>query len=234
MRRILAVAAVGAAVLAAGAAPAGATDECDGLQVCVPVAGPWVVVPATQSVPRPRVEYRLSCPRGYTAGGVDAELSIPPIDIGFLGALGSPVNPGVTTSRAVVFLASYVGGPARGRVPSFKPHVGCMPSSGGGRTLTSARVVRPGKPTVRHVTTIRVYPGVQAKTLVCSRNERLIAATHAVGFYASKPPGARLAGAVKVEQQVGAGAVLIQVRASTAMATVSTVVQVSLVCAGGV
>jgi len=49
---VLAALAAAAAVLAT---PAGATNECKGFQVCVPVAGPWVVVPAAASVPRPRV-----------------------------------------------------------------------------------------------------------------------------------------------------------------------------------
>jgi len=50
------------------ALPAGAANECAGLRVCVPVAGPWVVVPASTSVPRMHVEYQLSCPRGHAHG----------------------------------------------------------------------------------------------------------------------------------------------------------------------
>ena len=51
------------------AAPAGGANECDGLMVCVPVAGPWVVVPAATGVPRQRVEFQLTCPRGHVVGG---------------------------------------------------------------------------------------------------------------------------------------------------------------------
>ena len=40
--RTLVVAAVAAAALVA-ALPAGAANECDGLQICVSVPGPWVV-----------------------------------------------------------------------------------------------------------------------------------------------------------------------------------------------
>ena len=75
------------------ASSAGGANECDGLMVCVPVAGPWVVVPISGGVPRPRVEYQLTCPRGHIVGGLDARLSDRAIDVNFLGTLGSPVNP---------------------------------------------------------------------------------------------------------------------------------------------
>ncbi len=105
----LTTAIVAVAALAFGAGSAGAARECDGLQVCVPVAGPWVVVPASSGAPRPQVEFQLSCPRRYVVGGLDAELSHRAIDVTFLGRMGSPVNPGITTSRSAVFVASYVG-----------------------------------------------------------------------------------------------------------------------------
>ena len=108
----------GLCALMAGSAPAQAADECDGLMVCVPVAGPWVSVPVGTSVPRPHVEYQLRCPRGHIVGGLDAEVSDRGIDITFIGELGSPVNPGITTSRSVVFVASYVG--ATARAPTFQ------------------------------------------------------------------------------------------------------------------
>ena len=100
----LIMAAAAALVLAL---PAGAANECAGLQVCVPVAGPWVVVPAPTAVPRTRVEWQVTCPRNHVAGGLDARLSVRAIDVAFLGSLGSPVNPGISTSRSVVFVATY-------------------------------------------------------------------------------------------------------------------------------
>ena len=146
--------ALAGSALAVGVAPAAATNECRGLLVCVPIAGPWVVVPTGQGVPRPHVEYQLSCPKGFIVGGLDAELSDRAIDLGFLGAIGAPVNPGITTSRDTVFVASYVGGSAR--APTFRPHLGCMPTSGGGgRIPTAAAVFAPGKPTIRRVRNVR-------------------------------------------------------------------------------
>jgi len=225
--------ALAAASLAAGVAPAGATNECRGLMVCVPVAGPWVVVPTGGAVPRPRVEFQLSCPKGFIVGGLDAELSDRAIDLGFLGALGAPVNPGITTSRAVVFVASYAG--ASARAPSFRPHVGCMPASGGGaRVPTAAGVFPPGQPTLRRVRTVELRPGrVQRVGQGCAAGERLVGASHALGFYTAAPPGEALASSVTAAQAVSGGRVIVTVRSGTALSGVSAVVQVDAVCAGG-
>src|SRR5205823_5863747 len=145
-----------AAALALLAAPAGATNECRGLQVCVPVAGPWVVVPTGNKVPRPHVEYELSCPKGFVVGGLDAELTDRSIDVTFQALLGSPVNPGITTSRAALFGATAS---AASPAPSFRPHIGCLPGTGGGRRIpTVAHVVPPGHPTTRRVSTVRIHP----------------------------------------------------------------------------
>jgi len=57
-----------AATVLAGAGEARATNECRGLMVCVPVAGPWVIVPATR-----HVQYQVACPRSYVIGGLDAD-----------------------------------------------------------------------------------------------------------------------------------------------------------------
>ncbi len=233
MRRIAVLAALAASALVLGVAPAGATNECRGLMVCVPVAGPWVVVPTGGGVPRPRVEYQLSCPKGFIAGGLDAELSDRAIDLGFLGAVGAPVNPGITTSRDVVFVASYVG--AAARAPSFRPHLGCMPTSGGGgRIPTAAAVVAPGKPTIRRVRNVTLRSGgVQRVVQGCVAGERLVSAAHAVGFYTATPPGEALISNVSAVQSVRGGRVVVTVRSGTALLGVRAVVQAEAVCAGG-
>ncbi len=119
MRRLLVVLAAAVPALVAGVPTAGATDECRGLQVCVPVAGPWVVVPTARELPRTTVRFQLSCPEGHVVGGLDAELTDRAIDVGFAARLGSPVNPGVSTERAALFSATYVG--ATARAASFRP-----------------------------------------------------------------------------------------------------------------
>lgn len=232
MTRLLVLAALLASALTAGVGSAGATTECRGLQVCVPVAGPWVVLPSG-GVPRHPVEYQLSCPRGYVVGGLDAELSDAAIDLRFLGLLGSPVNPGITTSRAAVFVASDVGSPAR--LSSFRPHLGCIPSAGGGRRVpTAAGIVPPGRPTARRVWTVRLRANSrQVVTRSCARDEELVAASHAVGFYTKAPPTQRLASAVVTAQAVRGGKVTISAGSQGAIRGTRAVVQIGAVCAGG-
>jgi hypothetical protein len=226
--------AVAAATLASGVDVASATNECRGLNPCVPVAGPWVVVPTGRGVPRPQVQYQLACPRGYVVGGLDAELTDRAIDIAFLGKSGSPVNPGISTSRTVVFVATYVGTSAR--TPTFRPHIGCMPASGGGGRVPTAvsAVVPPGQPTVRRVKTVRV-PAGESKRIVqaCGGAERLVAAYHARAFYTARPPTDAQIAAVSAARAVRGGRVTVSARADGALGRVRAVVQVSAVCAGG-
>lgn len=212
------------------ASPAGGANECDGLMVCIPIEGPWVVVPTSGALPRPQVEYQLTCPRGHVAGGLDARLSERAIDVSFLGRLGSPVNPGISTSRSVVFVATYVG--ASAQAPTFKPFVGCMPGAGGGsRVPTSATAFRPGQPTIRRVRTVRVRPGDATVTQRCRSSERLVAASHAFGFATRTPPSASLVGSLSASQSVRGREVRVRVRADAELADVRAVVQVHAVCA---
>lgn len=228
MRALALVTIATVAFLALGAGSAGAARECDGLQVCVPVAGPWVVVP-TGGTPRPQVEWQLSCPRGYIVGGVDAELSQRAIDVSFLGRLGSPVNPGITTSRAAVFVGTYVGTTPRG--PTFRPHIGCMPAQGGGeRVPTSSTAFRPGEPTVRHVRTVRVRPGEATVVAQCARGERLVGGTHAFGFSMRRPPSASLVSSISGSRSTNASSVSVRVRGDAELDGVRAVVQVQAVC----
>jgi len=223
VRLAVLLAAIGAAV-AVAASPAYATNECRGLQVCVPVAGPWVLAQPGQ------VEFQLSCPKRFIVGGLDAEVSSRGIEVGFVGSLGSPVNPGITTSKDAVFLGRFVRGadPA----PTFRPHIGCVPAQGGGgRTPTAYHAVAPGKPTTRHVTQIAALPGTtQHVTRSCAHGERLVNATHAIGFDTPVPPSTILARAVHVTQRVHAGRVALTIRAGNAVAETRVAVQVDLVC----
>jgi hypothetical protein len=228
MRKLLVLAGLCAA-LTAGSGPAQAADECDGLMVCVPVAGPWVAVPTASSVPRPRVEYQLTCPRGYIVGGVDARLSDRGIDVTFIGSLGSPINPGITTSRSVVFVARYVG--ATALAPSFRPFIGCMPRSGGGRIPTAfSAAVRPGEPTIRRVNTIRVRPGTRTIVSGCRGSEILVDALHAFGFRTPRPPTASVIGTVTGTRTIRGQRVLVSVRGDAELGSVRAVAQVHALC----
>jgi hypothetical protein len=222
VKRVLAVAGV-CAFAAVAAAPAGATNECRGLKICVPVVGPWVV--AADAV---QVSFQLSCPAKFVVAGLDAELSRAGVDVTFRGSLGTPVNPGITTSRSAEFLARLL---ARGAPATFRPHIGCVPASGGGQRFpTVHRVVRPAQPLVPTAVQIAVTPGVHHFVERCPAGKRLLAATHAVGFYAFSAPSAALVASVTVTQSVRAGGVQLFVHAGR-LSGVRTIVQVDLECA---
>ena len=235
MRRALlsaAVVAAAAAALALGASPAAATNECRGLQVCVRVAGPWVVVPASLRTPRARVDYQLSCPRGFVVGGLDAELTDRAIDVGFAAKLGSPVNPGVTTSRSVLFGPTYTGNSPRG--PTFRPHLGCLPSAGGGTGPVPFKVPAvfpPGQPTIRRVRNVGLRPGSLRVAAACAAGERLISGWHAIGFVTAAPPSPAQVQSIVATQSVRAGRVEVRVRAG--VGAFNAVIQVGAVCGGG-
>lgn len=205
-----------ACALAAPAA-AHATNECRGLQVCVPVAGPWVVTTGVA-----QVQYDLACPNHYVVAGLDAELSVRGIDVGFIGGMGAPVNPGITTRQDAVFLGrlSHTG------VAVFRPHIGCIPAQGGGqRVPTSLHAYPPAKAIDRQVHEYAARPS-RTVTARCSNGERLTGATHAVGFYASAPPSPALLRTVHVAQRVRSGVASLHIRSTT-----RAVVQLDLLCA---
>jgi hypothetical protein len=141
------------------------------------------------------------------------------------------VNPGITTSKEAVFLGRLV----RGSDPaaSFRPHIGCVPASGGGqRTPTAYHAFKPGTPSIRHVTQIAVRPGgLRHYVGRCAPKEKLVAATHAIGFFGTTPPSVSLARSVHVAQRVASGSVELTIRAGHAIAGSRAVVQLDLLCA---
>jgi hypothetical protein len=221
---------LGALVLGAltVAPSAGATNECRGLNPCVPVAGPWVVVPMARSAPRPQAQYQLTCPRGFVVAGIDAELSDQAIDLAFLAASGTPVAPGVTTSRSLVFVATYVG--TAPHAPTFRPHIGCIPAAGGGqRTPTAVRAVTPpGHPTTRRVVTERVR-GQSTVDAACRADERLVGWYSSRGFATPAPPSPTVVASLYTKTSVTRNTVTVLARAGRGQG----IVQVGAVCAGG-
>ena len=212
------------------ASSVGAANECEGLMVCVSVPGQWVVVPASTGGVRATAEWQLTCPRGHIVGGLDARLSERAVDVSFVGALGSPVTPGVTTARSVVFRAAYAG--AARRSPTFKPFIGCIPAAGGGgRVPTSVTAFPPGKPTTRRVKTVRVRPGTTTVAQACTARERLVGASHAFAFGTRTPPGASLIASVSAAQSISGKRVLVRARGDAELAGVRVFLQVHAVCA---
>jgi hypothetical protein len=187
--RGLAVALALAAALLVGAAPSQAADECKGLKVCIPIAGPWVAIPAPGGVER-TTSWKLVCPKGIV-GGVDARASERAVAVEFPGRLGSPVNPGITTTGSLVFRGTYAG--LTPRATSYQPFIGCIPTSGGGqRTRVSFQRtsgVKPGEPITVRVASLELLPGVLGRaTLRCKAGERLLGSSHSVGLYTTGVP----------------------------------------------
>lgn len=228
MRRLLLLAATAVAALSA-AGTASATRECKGFQVCVPVAGPWVLAPG-----RAETHWQLACPKKFVVGGLDAELTTRALDLAFRATLGSPVNPGISTSTAAVFLGRLVSG--RDPAASFRPHIGCIPASGGGQRVPTVHhiVYPPGQPTVLRASVLAVRAGGSRRfTRTCRAGERLVTSSEAIGFYTTRPPSAKLARSVRVKQRTARGRVSVTVRGGRNVRGVRAVVQLDLLCAGG-
>jgi len=219
MRRLVLL--LGALAAAAGlggslTSDAGAADECRGLQVCLPVTGPWVAIPAAEGGGPAVAVWELRCPvKGYIVAGIDARVSDRSIDVSFRGENGAPVSPGVTTGREVLFTAVYTG---TGRqTTAFQPFVGCIPSSGGGGralTGTTARTAFvPAKPIDRRVVRKRLVSGSTVRVAQsCPAGARLIGAQHAYAFYVGAQPGTSLLDAVDVRQTVAGRTVVARAR----------------------
>lgn len=205
--RTLVVAGIAAFVGLVGATgEARAADECRGLQVCLPVPGPWVAIPAPSRSPTSTVVWAMRCPlRGYIVAGIDARVTDRSIDVSFRGENGSPVSPGVTTGREVVFTAVYTGGSRH--ATAFQPFIGCVPTSGGGgRSETAFKrsaAFPPAKPIERRVVQRRLLSGTTTRVVGgCPAGSRLLGADHAFAFRIGNEPGATLLTAVRTRQTV--------------------------------
>jgi hypothetical protein len=224
--RRFAVAVVAAlAVLAATAAPGGAVDECHGITACIPVPGPWVVVRRGGES-----DFLLSCGNRGVVGGLDAAATTAAVRLSFDGRLGSPVSPGVTTTRSAYFRGILV----RGRVAAFQPWLGCIPAAGGGgRSTVSARTVAPGAALDRRARILVVTPGeLRTASIGCPAGERLVGGWHALAFRTKKPPDLRDAALVEASHVVTRTKVVLTVAATDALSVdAHAVVQVGAACA---
>jgi hypothetical protein len=234
VRALIALIVTGAAAAALALPAAGSqkADECRGLMVCIPVAGPWVVIPSPAAAGRPiDAAWQLKCPVGIVAG-LDARLTDAAIDMSFSGLLGSPVNPGITTTNTVVFTGTYTGRTAK--PTSFRPFIGCIPTSGGGRTptgLSSPDAFKPGTPTIVRSKTARMQPGqATGVTLSCGTGERLLSSSTAIGLRMEAEPTAAQLSAVHATQTVRAGRILATATRAGLPARVRADVQVIAVC----
>jgi len=230
-RALLAAPLLGLVILAQPVA-ANATNECKGLDVCITVPGPWVAVPAAPAGAASTVQYQVTCPKRSVAGGLDAVLGDPMLEVRWLGLLGSPINPGISAKRSVVFQ----GLSPRARPTAFRPVVGCIPTSGGGGRSTTAYTAAPKpKPVQRRFHTVSVR-GSQAVGVItaCAAGERIAGVTYAVGFRTHLQPGPSVLAGVDVKLRQQAGRSFATVRRTFAVPQAMRVLlQVQLLCARG-
>jgi len=235
VKRALLLLAVAAAVAGFGPSAASAGTECDGLVVCIPVKGPWVQVLGGGTP----TYYRLSCPgRGQVIGGLEADRA-GPLELSFLGTLGGPVGPGVTTNRSAVFVARTTRSLA-----SFRPLLGCIPASGGGgRARTSyepkRKLMAVAPPvvdaTIRRVKDIRLKDAPSERvTFSCLEGERLLAYSTAVAFRRNRPLALSALGSVRATARSAGRRVLVNVRSGITRPTAVRVeLQIHAICVRG-
>ena len=234
IRRLLPLLALCAAVAGVTSKNADAGRECDGLIVCIPVAGPWVQVFGTAKP----TYWELACPgRGQVIGGLDVDRA-GPLGITFLGTLGGPVGPGVTTGRAAVFMA-HTTRPLSG----FRPLLGCIPGGGGGGRGQTAyepkrqlQAVAPEpEATVWRVKNVVLKDRQRQRvTHQCLADERLLAFSSAVAFRTARPPSLATLGSVRATPRRAGERIVVDVRSGIARPTnVRVVLQVQAVCARG-
>jgi hypothetical protein len=236
VRRLLLLLGVLAALAAVPGAPAQSPPRvCEGLTICSPVAGPWVVVPGP--VPPARTGtavWLLGCPDGFV-GGLDARVANPWVQIRFPGLMGSPVNPGITTRRDTVFLATSVGRP--GQTSSFIPFIGCIPAEGGPRTPTGVGSVQLPEqlgtgPIIRIVRPVEVRQARVRAGLACRRGQRLIDWAASIGIYTALHPTKSQLAKVHVTTQLIADHVWITATRSNLSPRIPVQVQIHVLCTG--
>ena len=212
---------------AAALAPAGgATNECRGIQACIRVTGPWVVVPA-----RGNAVYLLSCPGGRSVvGGLDAQVTSRDVRIGFDGRLSAPVQPGSTTTRYALFRAVSFSNHAQ----AFQPLLGCVPLQGGGGRSTVSAYVSPPGPSLEYRSRITVIaPGsVGFAKVSCLARERLVGSWHAIAFRTKSPPSLDNAGRINTTTVVVGKKVVVSASASDGLSIdAHAIVQAGAECA---
>jgi hypothetical protein len=217
------------AALAATAVPGRveAANECNGLPKCIPVAGPWVAVPAYGEV-----TFALECPqRKGIIGGTDAQASSLDVRASFDGIIASPVQFGRTTLSQAFFRAVS----ASHRPGMFRPYIGCIPSQSQVNNTISSKITPVGPPLDLRFKLIPVAPGFERSlTLACPSGELLVDSWNATAFTGARPPNPAFAQAVRVQTAISHNHATLEITVSEALPTSAhALVQVGVRCAGG-
>lgn len=213
-----------ALVACVAASPGGAAQECHGLQVCIPVHGPWVVAHKNTETP-----FLLSCGKHGVVGGLDAVATSSAVRVGFDGRIGAPVQPGVTTTGSAIFRGTVAGN----AIGAFQPWLGCVPASGGGGRSTLSARSKAGPALDPHARLLIVEPGaVKSLSVACLEGEQLVGGWDALAFRTTKPPPLADAGLVHITRVIAGRRVHITVSATDNLSIDDhAVVQVGAECA---
>jgi hypothetical protein len=225
LRTVLVVA---LAALAAGACAGSgsAATACSGLQRCILVPGPWVIVPANGEV-----KYLLVCPDKAIAAGTEALVTSQQVQVSFDAILGSPVAYGRSTNYEVLFRAvsaSHTPG-------AFQPSLGCLPTPSGVRNTTGVTPVPAGTPLTLDAASITAVPGAsRSGSLGCGGTGTLVDSWTAVAFATPAPPKLALASSVEVTSAIRDGHALASVRGTDGLTLADrAVVQLGVRCTSG-
>ena len=223
-----------AAALALNVAAGQAADECKGLQVCIPVAGPWVVIPAPAGASA-TATWQLVCPQGVVGRrrrqGERGKRRgrVPRTD-------RQPGQPGHHDDRIAALQGHLRGARPQGHeLPALhRLHPGRRRRVRARRWRFSrvSADVKPGEPITLRVETLDLVPGRLArKTLTCRKGERLLRSTHSVGIYTVDVPTAAQFGSVRVVRVRRGGRILVSATRRGLDPGLRASVQVQMECA---
>jgi len=201
-----------------------AANECNGIQRCVPVSGPWVVVPASGEV-----DFLLECPGAKgIVGGTDALVSSQQIGVSWDAIPGSPIGSGRTSNFEVLFRA--VSG--NHRPGEFQPFIGCIPTQSSTRTTTAVPSHPLGAPLDLRAANVAVDPGqASSGSLRCPVGEQFVDSWTATAFALPEPAPPGSAAAITVHATVSDGVASLSARAGASLSlSVHALVQLGVRC----
>jgi hypothetical protein len=189
---------------------AAAAKECNGVQRCIPVEGPWVAVPADGEV-----EYELMCPKGQgVVAGTDGLASSIDVHVSFDGILGAPIAYGRTTNSAMLFR----GVSGRHRPGSFKPFIGCIPTPSSVRNTVAAPRSPVGPPLKLKSRLVGLSGGSEkVVTIACPAGDSLVDSWSTPAFETSKAPNPALAAAITARTTISGRMAKVAISTSEAL-----------------
>jgi hypothetical protein len=152
------------------------------------------------------------------------------VRVDFTGRLGSPVQPGQTTTRYALFRAVSTSK----KTQLFQPLLGCVPArGGGGRSTVSALVSAPGASLEFRSAIVVIGPGTTKFGHVsCQPAEKLAGAWQSTAFRTANPPRVSNAVYVRATHNVVGKKVVVTASAADVLSIdVHAIVQVGAECA---